>query len=199
VNGGLRQRRQAGVTLAEFAIVFPIFVTVTFAMIEFGVAFNAVLGINHASQAASLVAAEAGNEADADCLILARIEQDLQPPLDKRNIAEVDIVRMSDTGQSPVAENVYVRSGVKNCGGYTVPYNATAVGYPENQRCNILAGCPTLSPPRSTVDKIGVEITYRHNPVTPMRQLLSFIGGSGSSGYSWTFSRLNVSRMEPVL
>jgi hypothetical protein len=199
VNGGLRQRRQAGVTLAEFAIVFPIFITVTFAMIEFGVAFNAVLGINHASQTASLVAAEAGNEADADCLILARIEQDLQPPLDKHNIVEVDIMRMSDSGQNMLAEDAYVRSGVKNCGSYNVPYSATTVGYPESQRCNVLVGCPTLSPPRSTVDKIGVQITYRHDPVTPMRQLLSFVGGSGSSGYSWTFSRLNVSRMEPVL
>jgi hypothetical protein len=199
VDGGLRRRRQAGVTLAEFAIVFPIFVTVTFAMIEFGVAFNAVLSINHASQTAALLAAQAGNEADADCLVLSRIENDLQPPIDKRNVVEVDIVRTGDTGQGTLAENTYVRSGSKDCGTYTVPYTATRVNYPENQRCNILAGCPTLSPPRSTVDEIAVEITYRHDPVTPMRQLLSFIGGNGSTGYSWTFTRRNVSRMEPVL
>ena len=199
MHRGRRQRRGAGVTLAEFAIVFPIFITVTFAMIEFGMAFNAVLSINHASQAAVLVAAQAGNEADADCLILARVENDLQPPVDKSHVVEVDIVRTSATGTGTLAEDSYVRSGIKDCGTYSVPYTATSLGYQESQRCNILAGCPTLIPPRSTVDKVGVQIIYRHDPVTPMRQLLSFLGGSGSTGYSWTFSRRNVSRMEPVL
>ena len=194
-----RQRRQSGVTLAEFAIVFPIFITITFAMIEFGMAFNAVLSINHASQTAALVAAQAGNEADADCLILARVEQDLQPPINKSHVLEVDIVRTGPTGTGTLAQDSYVRSGTKNCGTYTVPYTETTAGYPENQRCNILAGCPTLVPPRSTVDQIAVQITYQHDPVTPMRNLLSFLGASGSSGYSWTFVRRNVSRMEPVL
>ncbi len=194
-----RRDGHAGVTLVEFAIVLPIFITVLFAMIEFGFAFNAMLGINRASQTAALIAGQLGNEADADCLILHSIEDHLTPPIDKRNVLEVDISRTNLTGSGTLASNVYVRSGSKNCGSYSVPYTATSTGYPESQRCNVLNGCPTLSPPRSTVDKIAIQITYRHVPVTPMRQLLSFLGGDGSTGYDWTFTQRNVSRMEPVL
>lgn len=185
-------------TLVEFAIVLPIFVTLLFAMIEFGVAFNAELAINRASQSAALVAGQAGPDSDADCVILARIESQLQAPLDKNNVLQVKIFRASTTGNGVLASSTYARSGTKDCGTYSVPYSATSSGYPPSQRCNVLAGCPTLTPPRSTVDKIGVQITYRHVPVTPMRSLLSFLGGSGS-GFDWTFTKQNESRMEPVL
>lgn len=192
------RKRASGVTLVEFAIVLPIFVSTLFAMIEFGVAFNAVLSINRASQAGALIAGEAGNNPDADCNILVRIEQTLQAPIDKRNVQQVKIFRASSNGSSILASNTYNRTGSKNCGTYSVPYSASSSGYPESQRCNILAGCPTLSPVRTTVDKIGVQITYRYDGVTPLRSLLSFLGGSGT-GYSWTFSKQNESRMEPVL
>jgi Flp pilus assembly protein TadG len=193
-----RRNAARGVTLVEFAIVFPVFVTTLFAMIEFGFAFNAVLGINRASQNGALVAGQAGSASNADCLILSRVEEQLQAPIDRRDVLSVRIIRTTTTGSGSLAANVYVRSGSKDCGDYSVPYSASSSGYPESQRCDILNGCPYLSPPRSTVDKIGVEVTYRHTPVTPVRELLSFIGGDGSSGYNWTFSKRNVSRMEPV-
>ena len=186
-------------SLVEFAIVLPIFITMLFAMIEFGFAFNAVLGINRASQSGALIAGQAGSDSDADCLILARVEDLLQSPIYKANILQVQIFRANSTGSGILASNVYVRSGSKNCGTYTVPYSATSTGYPVSQRCNVLNGCTAMSPQRSTVDKIGVQITYRHVPVTPMRMLLSFLGGNGSNGYNWTFQKQNVSRMEPVL
>ncbi len=192
------RKRASGVTLVEFAIVLPIFVSTLFAMIEFGVAFNAVLSINRASQAGALIAGEAGNNPDSDCVILARIESNLQPPIDKTNVQQVKIFRASSTGSTILASNTYSRSGSKNCGTYSVPYSASTTGYPESQRCNIIDGCPTLSPARTTVDKIGVQITYRYDGVTPLRSLLSFLGGSGT-GYSWTFTKQNESRMEPVL
>ena len=198
VRHGASRRRSSGVTLVEFAIVLPIFITSLFAMIEFGVAFNAVLSINRASQAGALIAGQAGNNTDADCVILAKIEDDLQAPIDKSNVQQVKIFRASSTGSTVLASNTYSRGGSKNCGTYSVPYTATSTGYPESQRCNILAGCPTLTPVRTTVDKIGVQITYRYDGVTPLRNLLTFMGGSGT-GYSWTFSKQNESRMEPVL
>jgi Flp pilus assembly protein TadG len=191
------RRIESGVTLVEFAIVLPIFVTSLFAMIEFGFAFNAVLSINRASQSGALIAGQAGSQASADCQILTVIEDQLQAPIDRHDVTEVRISRTSSTGSGNLASNVYVRSGTKDCGDHTVPYSATSNGYPESQRCDVLAGCPTLSPSRSTVDKVAVQITYRYTPVTPMRNLLSFLGGNGS-GFDWVFSKRNVSRMEPV-
>ncbi len=192
-------RRQSGVGLVEFALVFPLFVALTFAMIEFGFALNAVLGINRASQAGALLAGQAGDDATADCLILARIEDYLKPPLDKRDVREVRVIRTNTSGAASLAANVYTRSGSKDCGDYSVPYTASSSGYPESQRCTILAGCPALSPPRSTVDKVAVQITYRHTPVTPVRELMRMFGGDGTLGFTWTFTKRNTSRMEPEL
>lgn len=192
------RRTQRGVGLVEFALVFPIFVVVTFAMIEFGFALNAVLSINRASQAGALLAGQAGNDATADCQILARIEDYLTVPLDKRDVREIRVIRTNVSGNGSLAANVYRRSGTKSCGTYTVPYSASSSGYPENQRCNILNGCPHLTPARSTVDKVAVQIQYRHTPVTPLRELLRMFGGDGTLGFSWTFSKRSVSRIEPV-
>jgi hypothetical protein len=200
VRTGKRRNRsaQGGVTLVEFAIVLPIFVATFFAMIEFGFAFNAVLAINRASQNGALIAGQAGSAADADCQILRRIGEQLRAPLNRSDIVDIRIIRTNNTGAATLASNVYSPTGSKNCGSYSVPFGATSSGYPESQRCDIQAGCPSLSPPRTTVDKIGVQITYRYTPVTPMRELLRFMGGDGTTGASWTFSKRNVSRMEPI-
>ena len=89
-------------------------------------------------------------------------------------------------------------TGASATGASTAENTASSSGYPPDQRCNILAGCSTLTPARTTVDKIGVQITYQYNGVTPLRSLLTFLGGNGT-GYSWTFAKQNESRMEPVL
>ena len=192
------KNRVAGVGLVEFALVFPLVMVAILALIEFGFAFNAVLGINRASQAGALLAGQAGNDAAADCIILARIDDFLTPPLDKRDVQEVRLIRANSSGSGSLAASVYLRSGTTECGNLSVPYSLTGNGYPPSQRCNVLSGCPTLSPPRSTVDKIAIQITYRHTPVTPLRELMRMFGGDGSLGSSWTFSKRNVSRMEPV-
>jgi Flp pilus assembly protein TadG len=188
----------SGVTLVEFAIVLPIFVSTLFALIEFGVAFNAVLTINRASQAGALIAGQVGNNSLADCVILNKIESELSAPLNKNNVQQVKIFRASSTGSTILASSTYARSGSTNCGTFSVPYSATGSGYPYSQRCNILAGCPTLTPARTTVDKIGVQITYRYDGVTPLGSILGLLPGSHTSG-TWTFTKQNESRMEPVL
>jgi hypothetical protein len=192
------RRAERGVSLTEFALVVPIFVALLFAMLEFGFAFNVVLAINRASQDGALIAGQAGSDSDADCQILQRVERELQSPLDKSGVLNVRVVRTNSTGSSVLASNAYTRSGNKDCGDYTVPYSASSTGYPESQRCDILAGCPSLTPARTTVDKIGVQITYRYTPVTPMGDLLRLLGGDGTTGTTWTFTKQNLSRMEPV-
>ncbi len=191
-------RADRGVALVEFTLVIPIVLIALLALIEFGFALNAVLAVNRASQEGALVAGQAGNDAAADCIILGRIETFLNPPLDKRDVTEVRLIRTSTSGSGSLATSTYIRSGTTTCGAYEVPYSATSTGYPPAQRCNILAGCQLLSPPRSTLDKIAVQITYRHTPVTPLRELLGMFGGDGSLGFAWTFSERSASRMEPV-
>lgn len=80
-------RRHAGCdrgqTLVEFAMVFPLFLVIFLGIIEFGFIFIGQLSLNCATRDAALVAAEAGSNANADCLILQQINQDLDQPTDE--------------------------------------------------------------------------------------------------------------------
>lgn len=190
---GRGRRRDRGQTLVEFSLVFPVFILLFFGMIEFGFLFNAQLSLNFATRDASLIAAEAGDNLDADCAILQQVDKDLSPPTDGNRITTVRIFRADNLG-TPISgvEQVYTRGGTTSCGSVTVPYSLVTANYDPNDRCNVLngAGC---SGGRTGVDIIGVRIDYQYTFVTPMPYL---IGGSGS-GQNITGS--NAMRMEPIL
>lgn len=173
-------------------------------LIEFSLAFNANLGINQASQNGALLASQAGNSLGADCLILERIERDVTAPADRERIREVQIQRTNPSGSVVYGRNRYDRSGTTSCtliDGRTVsvPYRRLEQGYAEAQRCNVIAGCPMMVPPHSTVDSVGIRIEYRYAWMTPLGSLLPFVGGEGPAGPGYTFEKTNVFRMEPVL
>ncbi len=189
------RKRSRGQSLVEFALVFPLFFTVMLALIEFAFAFNSVLAINYASRTAALVAAEGGSETGTDCLVLRSIEANVTAPSDPTQISEVDIYQATDNGDMIGTATTYLRQGSTTCsygGGttVTVPYSLTTDGYPEADRCNILAGCSDTHP---ALEIVGVKISYHHSWITPLR---NFIGGN-PGGFS--FDRSNATRMEPVL
>jgi Flp pilus assembly protein TadG len=195
--------QESGQSLVEFALIFPIFVILVMGVIEFSLAFNAVLGINRASEHAVLVASEAGNDLAADCWVLQEIEDTIQPPNDKNMIVQISIQRTNPSGGTAYAASVYDRGGTTTCtlvGGttMTVPYTTTSSGYPPSQRCNMVIGCSTLSPARNTVDTIGVTVRYTYNWKTPLGSALRLVGGTGW-GTGITFNKRNVMRIEPVL
>ena len=183
----------------------PLFLVVLIGLIEFSFAFNADLNTNYASRAGGLIAAEAGNAAAADCLILEAIESSFNPPADKAAITAIDVQRTNPSGSTVYSSSSYRRSGSTTCTRtdgttVTVPYNATISGYPPSQRCNILppSGCPTLTPARTTVDTIAVQISYTYPWHTPLASLIRLVGGS-LAGTGFTFVERNVFRIEPVL
>jgi Flp pilus assembly protein TadG len=184
--------------MVEFALAFPIFLLIVIGLIEFGTAFSALLGVNFASRDAALLAAEAANDAGADCIILQSIESDVDAPSRATRIEEVRIYWATDTGGvmpgNPV--NTYQRSGSTTCGlpdgtSITVPYSLVGTeGYPLVDRCDVIGGCGGA---HDTVDTIGVSITYQHSWVTPLAQLISM------SGTGFEFTHSNAMRMEPSL
>jgi Flp pilus assembly protein TadG len=186
-------KRAAGQTLVEFALVFPLFWTMVLGIIDFSFAFNAMLSVDHASRSASLVAAEAGSATGADCVILNDIEAQISAPASSTRVTKVQIYQTTGTGAMVGSPTEYSRTGSTTCtfsGGatMTVPYSRTANGYPETSRCNVLAGCIG----HSSLDFVGVRITYVHRYVTPLH---AFIGGGNTLG----IDRSNAMRMEPVL
>lgn len=192
---GATRARMRGQALVEFSLIVPLFLTIMLAIIEFGFAFNAVLAINFASRNAALTAAESGDADGGDCLVLRAIESDVAAPADRNRIGRVEIFRADKNGDRIGDATVYARSeGSTTCeyaGGVsvTVPYALIADGYTEADRCNTLAGCEGGRP----LDLVGVEITYTHVWVTPLR---NFVGGNPGG---FTFDRSNATRMEPVL
>ncbi len=202
------RRRRApddkGQVLVEFALVIPIFLLLFMAIVEFAFVFNAILSVNFAARNAALIAAEAGNAINSDCIILASVESDVQAPADRARINQVEIYRSTLTGAvwGGSTPTTYVRSGSKTCTypdrpPITVPYQLAsgggADGYPEIDRCNILKGCKpdTHGVTHTGVDHVGVRISYNHQYKTPIRTLFS--------GPSLSFDRANSMRMEPVL
>jgi hypothetical protein len=206
-----RRARSRGQTLVEFALVFPIFIVMLLAIMEFAFVFNAVLSANYATRDASLVAAEAGSNKGADCTIIAKILEDMRAPADSSNISQIIIYRANPAG-APYngsytgSGNVWVRdnSGPTDCTAYggpaNLPYVMSAGNYAEGLpnlntgvggRCDYLNGCPNNTDrPR---DAVGVQITYNYSWITPLRNFIN----TGGSGY--TIVRSNEMRMEPIL
>jgi len=174
--------------------MFPIFIVLFFAMIEFGFFFNAQLSLNFATRDASLIAAEAGSkDSNADCAILRKVEEDISAPTDETRIVRVHIFQATSTGASTGLEQVYLRTRTSTCpDGGTVPYDLVApqlATFPYSTRCAQLVGCGTDQ--SEPLDTIGVRIDYQYQYITPMFYL---IGGSGSGQ---TMSGSNSMRMEP--
>jgi Flp pilus assembly protein TadG len=189
-----RGRRETGQALVEFALVFPTFILLTLFIIEFAFVFSALLGVNYASRNGALVAAEAGNDPLADCVILQQVEGSIGAPGNKANIQSVTIYRTDQSGSTRLATLTYTRGGTTTCTKGTttlsVPYSSPTGSYTYGQRCSFLNGCPILG--RTQVDTIGIEITYRHTWVTPIRNF-------GLAGTGATLTQSNAMRMEPIL
>ncbi len=196
-RGRAARNRTRGQALVEFALVFPIFIVLICAVIEFAFVFSAMLGISYATRNAALLAAEAGDKPDADCQILRSVEDSVGAPANKNQVTSVVIYRADQNGVAIAGENdTYSRTGSTTCTSasgatVTVPYTVTNSTYPPANRCNVLAGCVDLG--RSGLDTIGVQVTYDHLWVTPLRTL-----GAGS-GPGFTLTQSNSMRMEPIL
>ncbi len=198
-----------GQALLEFALIVPLFVFLLMALIEFMFTFNAIIAADYATRDGSLIAAEAGNAEDADCVILAKIEEDMAPPVDRRKISEVWIYRADNVGMpiggalspwtAPESRH-YTRGGsTPGCDATSVPYTLDTANdtYPPTRRCNVLNG-ETCPEDRTGVDHIGVLISYQYTPHVPMT--MPFLGVMLQlRGDDYYVIKSNVMRMEPVL
>jgi hypothetical protein len=191
----------SGQALVEFALIVPLLMTMIMAVFEGGIALAANIGVNRAAQSGAHMASQAGNIVGADCLILDEIEKAVILPNDRSRIQSVRIELTNLDGDAIYASNLYTRTGVPvDCDvadDFTLqlPYALQSGSYPDAQRCNVLSGCPTMTPARSTVDNIGVVVRYHHDWITPLGGLLPLTGGEDGTG--WTFEQRNIFRMEP--
>ena len=183
-----------GQSLVEFALVFPIFLILLFGVIEFAFTMNAYLSIDFASRNAALTAAEAGSNGGADCSILRTIDDSVTAPASSSRIDQVRIFKADTNGNALGPANVYDHSGTMSCPlsdgtPATLPYREITNGYPSSSRCDELGGCKV----QTSVDTVGIEISYSYGWITPLHSLLP------TSGPGYTMVKSNAMRMEPVL
>ena len=184
------RRRSRGQALVEFALVFPIFLSILIGIVEFAFIFNAILATNYASRDAALVAAEAGNSLGADCVILQTVDADMGAPANPAQIQSVEIYRVTSAGVQSGSATIYVRGGSFDCAlpdgtSVTLAYTRTQDGYTVASRCNVLVGCNG-----QPLDHVGVRVTYRHTWRTAL---------GGTFGPYLDVVKANSMRMEPVL
>ncbi len=194
----VRRRRdpERGQSMVEFALVFPIFILLIIGLIEFAVLFSIILNVNYASRDAALLAAEVGDAAGGDCVILDTLDNALEGATSRAEIEEVRIF-WADSSGVELAANVYQRGGIGTSCTFadgttvSVPYTAVSLNYLSSDRCSTLRGCPPGHP--DGLDDIGVAIQFHHEWLTPLPNLVS-IPQTGV-----TFTRSNTMRMEPIL
>ena len=206
------RRKTRGQSLVEFALIFPLFIILLLSIIEFMFLFNAQLSLNYATRDASLIAAEAGNNANADCQILQQVDKDLNPA-DGRDAGHhgPHLQRHGDgrAVERSQGADLHARRVPRPCGSFSVPYSivdpSTQATYPSNVRCSDLdrTGCsPANTGPGNTgVDIIGVRIDYGYHFVTPLGSAIALVGGGQPlwGGAGMTMSTGNAMRMEPIL
>jgi hypothetical protein len=178
--GTQRADPAGGQTLVEFALVLPIFTSLLMALLEFGFLYNSLLTIQFAARQGVSAAAQAGAVDGADCSILDAVERALSTPVNRDEVAAVEIF-LSDAAGDPVPGWVshYVRSGTLTCPGTgDQPYSLVgAEGYPQVDRKDTLA---------AGLEVIGVRIDYDYRGITPI-----------GAGRVWALSDGATLRMEP--
>jgi hypothetical protein len=164
---------ERGQALIEFAIIFPLFLLLIFGLIEFAFVLNASSTVNYVSRVAALLAAEGGRTGGTDCMVLRAVERELTSPTTPERVSRVEIF-WADSNGDQIANNVnaYDRTGTTTCdygdgSTITVPYTLVTDNFPESERCDVIAGCGGL---HTTVDDIGVRITYTHQWITSVGQ-----------------------------
>ena len=174
--------------------MFPIFFLALLAIVEFAFVMNALVSVDFATRDAALAAAEAGNASDADCSILRALDKGMTTPAKNQLVSQVRVFKADANGKALGPVNVYDRNWTTSCPladgtPATVAYNLVSSTYDDASRCNELNGCGV----QTTVDTIGVEITYLYSWVTPLHWLMPTVG----PGY--TMVKANAMRMEPIL
>lgn len=186
-------RSEKGQAIVEFALVMPILLLVIVGLVEFSYVMNSRNTVLFASRDGSMLAAEGGANTGTDCVVLQRIESDVVSPATSLRVQQVQIYWSDRNGdQIGGNQNVYTRGGSTSCtyadgSTITVPYALSTAAYVETSRCDVLAGCGGS---HTTVDTIGVRITYQHFWLTSFARL---------TGTGVTFTEASITRAEPQL
>jgi Flp pilus assembly protein TadG len=195
-----RLRGDRGGTLAEAAILTPVYVMLLFGVLEFGGAFRDYLTLNNATTAAARQASISANSIDADYQVVQAIAKE-SSALPQNEILKIVIYHAATPSDPPSAGcllgTATSGSGSPGYVGACNTYNSNAFGWGSansNWGCGATAKdrfwCPTFRKSAQTgingpPDFVGVYIQIRHPYIT------------GLFGTSIVMSKTDIIKIEP--
>lgn len=182
---------ERGATLVEFAVVAPLFFTLIFAVLEFGLAFNTYLGVANTSRSSARVASAMANEPEADYAILRSVVKSSSTMV-RGDIQRIVVFRAATPDSQVPAACRTATVGIPNTCNVYLPANfadpdtAYGCGGADLDRF----WCPTVRKVAVTgaqgpPDYIGVWVEAQHGMLT------------GFFGSSRTLTDQTVMRIEP--
>jgi hypothetical protein len=178
VRNRLRERREEGATLVEFAIVMPLLLLLMIGIMEVGVAFYDYLTIERATLEGVRTASFTGDAIDADCQTITNIVTDLPGGFLDR-ITQIEIFHADAAGnQIPGETNIwqYLGPTPTDCGTSWLKSQP----WPATSRY-------TTAGPSRPLDIIGVRIRMDRNWIS---NFPPFTGG-------YIIDEASILRMEP--
>jgi Flp pilus assembly protein TadG len=186
-----RRRRRAGSSrrgqgLVEFALALPVFTLVLLGLLDCGLLFAHVLGLQFATREGARVGAGLASGTrnavtwpqvcgEVDAQVVAAIERTMRDRgslVDIDEVTQIQITKVRADGTAdPAAINTWTYTGTHTgptVDGTTLSFSPP--GTPAWNACNRLNGV--------TPDAIGVWITYRYRPSTFVGQTLGAISGA---------------------
>lgn len=158
-------RTGRGQALTELAMILPLLAAILFGIVELSGAYSAKMDLQAAAAQAARIGALAGSGVSGategtstNTIDQAMLQAILRAHgLDPNNVEQIQIYRAAPDGS--------IDGGIADT--YTAPFTATTAATSYNwPLANRFAGEPS--------DSIGVHITYRYHPITPLFGMISF-------------------------
>jgi len=154
----LRQHRERGATIVEFAVVFPLIIVLVMGIAEFSLAFKDWLTISHASREGARAGATAANDIAADIQVLNAIEQ----ALSGGDLGAITNVVVSDP--DGVDATTYIYTGNPTCAWAPCPdpyAGAPPLYAPPYAAPNYLPETREVTAPSPGRIKVSVTLTHQ--------------------------------------
>ena len=171
---------ETGATIVEFALVLPLLILISFAIMEFGVAFYEYLSVERATNDGVRTVAFMGSREDADCVAVTTVAAAVPGSMLAR-IDRVEIFKADGNGNPlPGQVNVW-RPGTGPCGGLVMQ----SEGYPAPSR---QTEAP-LSSSDPSLALVGVRLVLDR----------SWITGFGPFSGDYSIDESSLLRIEPEI
>ena len=194
-------RSERGQTMVEFSMLVPVFLVLLLGMLEFGIAFNHQLTLGYATREGARIGADlvngggvlgcgtgqSPNAANVDQVIIEAVDRVLTSagsPIPLSQVTRIRIFQADQSGGDTLGKDndwAYVASAYTLPDGTKVNFSPSTQTWSACNRSNVVGHTYA-----SSVDSIGVSISYTYQMNTPLSSALRLIGGAGASSLALT-------------